>query len=136
MRNNLIVVTSHFKKSGFKLGMKSIFQFLKKVISFRLSQVVILFAVIIITSLTQCKLMNKSAADEPKNGGLILLEGFEAVVVVDSLPGAARHIAVNSNGDIYVKLRFPTSLGGNAALRDIDHDGKADIIQIFDDYED
>ncbi|MEN9351054.1 MAG: hypothetical protein RL372_2032, partial [Bacteroidota bacterium] len=33
-----------------------------------------------------------------KNGGLFLPEGFEAVVVVDSLPGRARHLAVNDNG--------------------------------------
>ena len=38
-----------------------------------------------------------------KNGGLFLPDGFEAVVVVDSLPGRARHLAVNENGDIYVK---------------------------------
>ncbi len=55
--------------------------------------------------------------------------GFEAVVVVDSL-GPARHLAVNDNGDIYVKLRFSrTGKGGNAALRDTTHDGKADIIK-------
>ena len=35
-----------------------------------------------------------------KNGGLFLPDGFEATVVVDSLPGRARHIAVNDNGDI------------------------------------
>src|SRR5688572_21400138 len=59
------------------------------------------------------------------NGGLVLPGGFEAVVVVDSIGGGisrprpaitpgrtpqgtyfgARHIGVNSNGDIYVKLR-------------------------------
>ena len=38
-----------------------------------------------------------------KNGGLFLPDGFEATVVVDSLPGRARHLAVNDNGDIYVK---------------------------------
>jgi hypothetical protein len=38
------------------------------------------------------------------NGGLFLPEGFEALVVTDSI-GRARHIAVNENGDIYVKLR-------------------------------
>lgn len=71
-----------------------------------------------------------------KNGGLFLPGNFEAVVVVDSLPGKARHIAVNSNGDLYVKLRFPDSIGGNVALRDTNRDGRADIIQKFADYED
>ena len=73
---------------------------------------------------------------DPGNGGLVLPAGFEAVVVVDSLKGAARHIDVNTNGDIYVKLRFPDSLGGNAALRDENNDGKAEIIKHFDDYQD
>ncbi|MEX0361861.1 MAG: c-type cytochrome, partial [Allomuricauda sp.] len=68
------------------------------------------------------------------NGGLYLPDDFEAVVVVDSLRGRARHLTVNDNGDIYVKLRFPSEKGGNAALRDTDNDGKADIIEEFDDY--
>ena len=81
----------------------------------------------------QCK--EKRLPDgDPDNGGLILPEGFKALVVVDSLNGAARHLAVNKNGDIYVKLRFPNSRGGNAALRDTDGDGKADVIEYFDDY--
>lgn len=71
-----------------------------------------------------------------KNGGLFLPGNFEAVVVVDSLQGRARHIAVNSNGDVYVKLRFPDSIGGNVALRDTNRDGRADIIEKFDDYDD
>lgn len=72
----------------------------------------------------------KSDAD---NGGLFLPDGFGALVVVDSI-GPARHLAVNSNGDIYVKLRVETGSLGNMALRDTDHDGKADIIQRFGDY--
>ena len=71
-----------------------------------------------------------------KNGGLFLPGNFEAVVVTDSLEGRARHLAINSNGDIYVKLRYPDSIGGNVALRDTNNDGRADINQKFDDYED
>jgi glucose/arabinose dehydrogenase/mono/diheme cytochrome c family protein len=67
---------------------------------------------------------------DPDNGGLILPEGFEAVVVVDSI-GSARHLAVNKNGDIYVKMRFANEAGENIALRDINNDGKADLIQRF-----
>lgn len=37
---------------------------------------------------------------------------------------------------MYVKLRFPDSIGGNVALRDTNMDGKADIIEKFADYED
>ena len=43
-------------------------------------------------------------------------------------------MAVNSNGDVYVKLRTATGNKGNVALRDTDNDGKADIIKRFGDY--
>lgn len=67
------------------------------------------------------------------NGGLILPDGFGALVVVDSI-GPSRHLAINDNGDIYVKLREDTGTMGNIALRDIDNDGKADSIQRFGNY--
>jgi glucose/arabinose dehydrogenase/cytochrome c553 len=68
---------------------------------------------------------------DPDNGGLFLPGGFEALVVADST-GRARHIAVNDNGDIYVKLRSsPEGEPGNVALRDTNGDGKADVIERF-----
>ncbi|WP_395802771.1 c-type cytochrome [Daejeonella sp.] len=70
------------------------------------------------------------------NGGLALPGDFEAVVVVDSI-GRARHLAVNSNGDIYVKLRVPDAQNrGSVALRDNNNDGKADLVEYFGDYPD
>ena len=69
------------------------------------------------------------------NGGLMLPGNFEAVVVIDSL-GPARHLAVNDNGDIYVKLRVPNPDGSNVALRDKNNDGKADVIEKFGIYTD
>ena len=69
-------------------------------------------------------------AGDPDNGGLILPEGFEAVVVVDSI-GSARHLAINNNGDIYIKMRFAHEEGENIALRDTNNDGKADTIKRF-----
>ena len=81
-----------------------------------------------------CQCSEKSPVGDSDNGGLFLPDGFEALVVIDSLEGRARHLTVNDNGDIYVKLRFPDSIGGNAALRDTDNDGKADIIKTFGDY--
>ena len=68
---------------------------------------------------------------DPDNGGLFLPGGFSALAVVDSV-GEARHIAVNRNGDIYVKLHASDPVnGGIIALRDIDGDGKSDIRQRF-----
>jgi glucose/arabinose dehydrogenase/mono/diheme cytochrome c family protein len=61
-----------------------------------------------------------------------------AVVVADSL-GRARHLTVNSNGDIYVKLTYNDIMhgsGGTVGLRDADNDGKADIISYFGNYKD
>jgi glucose/arabinose dehydrogenase/mono/diheme cytochrome c family protein len=70
------------------------------------------------------------------HGGLYLPDGFQAVVVVDSI-GRARHFAVNDNGDIYVKLRVPDDRGrGSVAMRDVDNDGKADVVEYFGDYPD
>jgi glucose/arabinose dehydrogenase/mono/diheme cytochrome c family protein len=72
---------------------------------------------------------------DPDNGQLALPDGFEAVVVVDSV-GKARHLAVNDNGDIYIKLRGVTPEGGAVAMRDTSGDGKADIVKYFGKYED
>ncbi len=82
-------------------------------------------------------LNNTRLAADADNGGLFLPDGFKALVVVDSLKGQARHIAVNSNGDIYVKARNHWANGGygNIALRDTNGDGKADIITPFGKYD-
>lgn len=83
----------------------------------------------------QCKAKKELPPGDPGNGGLFLPGDFEALVVADST-GPARHIAINDNGDIYVKLRFSKpGAGGNVALRDSTGDGKADIIQRFGDYD-
>ena len=82
----------------------------------------------------QCKTKKGLPPGDADYGGLILPGNFEAVVVADSI-GPARHIAVNDNGDIYVKLRYyKPGEGGNVALRDSTGDGKADIIKKFGDY--
>ncbi|QRR03273.1 PQQ-dependent sugar dehydrogenase [Dyadobacter sandarakinus] len=74
---------------------------------------------------------------DPDNGGLTTPDGFETVVVADST-GQARHIVVNENGDIYIKLRYygKGERGGTVALRDTNKDGKADIIKNFGQYKD
>ncbi len=86
-----------------------------------------------ITFFIQCK--NGLPSGDKDNGGLMLPQNFEAVVVVDSL-GPARHLAINDNGDIYVKLRNSYADGSNVVLRDENNDGKADIIKKFGVYTD
>jgi hypothetical protein len=89
---------------------------------------------LIVVVFTQCRGTGLPHGDAD-NGGLFLPGNFEAVVVVDSL-GSARHLAVNDNGDIYVKLRASYPDGSNVALRDENNDGKADIIKKFSVYTD
>jgi len=83
----------------------------------------------------QCSEKFELPSGDPDNGKLFLPDNFQAVVVVDSLEGRARHLAVNDNGDIYVKSRFSKEDRRNAALRDTNNDGKADIIETFGAYE-
>ena len=87
----------------------------------------------IITSCSQHENVIKTPSTDNDNGGLMLPDGFGALVVADSV-GPARHLAVNKNGDIYIKLRIDEGDKGNMALRDIDGDGKADIYKRFGDY--
>ena len=64
------------------------------------------------------------------DGNLDLIDGFQATVVADSTYRQARHISVNDNGDIYVKVRSDKT-SGILALRDTDGDGKADLREEF-----
>src|SRR5215218_6051821 len=89
--------------------------------SMRLS--VILF--FIFACLSACKQKAGRPVADKDNGGLFLPDGFEALVVADSI-GRARHLAVNDNGDIYVKLTYNDAMeggGGTVGLRDLDGDG-------------
>lgn len=53
--------------------------------------------------LAGCQSPSQLPSPDPDNGGLFLPDGFEALVVADSV-GRARHLAINDNGDIYIKL--------------------------------
>jgi glucose/arabinose dehydrogenase len=78
-------------------------------------------------------------ACDPDNGGITLPPGFCALVVHEGGIGEARHLVVNTNGDIYVILRRgvrpspkePFAPGGIMALRDTNGDGKADVTEKF-----
>jgi len=62
------------------------------------------------------------------NAGLTLPAGICATIFADSV-GPARHVAVASNGDVYVAIdqSGPASPGFVLALRDTNGDGRADI---------
>jgi glucose/arabinose dehydrogenase len=94
-----------------------------------------IFVFLFIITLLSCQSRDKFLIPktDSDNGGLFLPGGFGALVVADSV-GPTRHLAVNDNGDIYVKLRIATGDSGNIALRDTTNDGKADIVQRFGDY--
>ena len=94
---------------------------------------IVLFLVLGLSRCTTNDTDTSLLSGDPDNGGLFLPGNFEALVVVDSI-GYTRHIEVNDNGDIYVQLNNPEDGKGTIALRDIDHDGKADSIVYFGDY--
>ncbi len=93
---------------------------------------------ITVAGLAACKQPLHLPRGDADNGGLLLPGNFEALVVVDSI-GPARHLAVNDNGDIYVKLTYNDAMngaGGTVGLRDLNKDGRADSIVYFGDYKD
>jgi glucose/arabinose dehydrogenase len=80
---------------------------------------------------------NNSNGDTTKNNNsntadvtLTLPAGFNAAVFAEGL-GSARHITVNANGDVYVKLGDLKDGKGIYRLRDTNGDGKADDIKGF-----
>jgi glucose/arabinose dehydrogenase len=68
------------------------------------------------------------------NAGLKLPNGFSALVYADNL-GHARHLDVNTNGDVYVSLNKIANGGGMVCLRDQNGDGKADIVKYHGDWD-
>ena len=73
-----------------------------------------------------------STANLP-NGGITLPAGFSASVFADKL-GKARHIVVNSNGDVYTKIDELKDGHGIFRLRDANKDGIAEDISGFGNY--
>ena len=73
-----------------------------------------------------------SLSADTDNGSIVLPDGFAALLVADDL-GAARHIVVRENGDVYVKLKNTEDGGGIVALRDTTGDGRADVKEYFTD---
>lgn len=89
-----------------------------------------LFILITFIFIYSCSQSDNHLKPDPDNGGLVLPDGFSAVIVADSL-GPGRHITVKDNGDIYLSLKRLKNGNGAVALRDTTGDGKADIIKYF-----
>jgi len=75
---------------------------------------------------------------DPENGGLTLAEGFCASVFHEGV-GPARHLAVRSDGVVYVAIGPQPGGGGGSgggvvALRDADGDGRAEESESFGDH--
>jgi glucose/arabinose dehydrogenase len=99
----------------------------------------LLFFSIVLLAFSACRQKQENTeakaalAISPDNEGIKVPDGFGVIKVADSL-GAPRHIAVNSNGAIYLKLRKPIDGEGVLYLEDQDGDGIADTKKGFGDY--
>src|SRR5258705_6983921 len=92
-------------------------------------------AIFILIVAISCNNENKQEVkgSSPTDTTIVLPEGFSATVFADTL-GKTRHIAFNSNGDVYVKLETVKNGRGILRLRDTNNDGVADDISGFGDY--
>lgn len=72
-------------------------------------------------------------APDPDNGGIKLTGGFGALVYADNL-GKARHIVVDQQGTVFVKLDKLKDGKGIVELRDTNGDGRADQTTTFGNY--
>ncbi len=70
---------------------------------------------------------------QPNDNGLILPAGFKATTFAEGL-GRARHIAVTSDGVVFVKLAKLKDGKGIYRLQDTNGDGKADLVTGFGDF--
>jgi glucose/arabinose dehydrogenase len=77
----------------------------------------------------------KSAAILPDadNAGLKLPAGFSALKVAENV-GRARHLVVNNQGDVYVKLSGKVGDKGIKVLRDLNNDGRTEEVTGFGNY--
>ena len=78
------------------------------------------------------KVVKQALHPDADNAGLTLPKGFGAIVMIDSV-GRNRHIAVNPNGDIYIKLERLRNGKGIVVLRE-DASGKATEVTGFGNY--
>src|ERR1700760_3575650 len=72
--------------------------------------------------LSGCNKATNSDKKTPGKSDLKLPDGFSAAIIADSL-GPVRHIAVNNQGEIYVKLNALKDGKGIIFLADTNNDG-------------
>lgn len=102
-------------------------------VGMRLCMIICLTVFAIVVRATDTTKVSKQGTHaDPDNGGLKLQTGFNAVVVVDSL-GRNRHLVVNTNGDIYVKLARLKNGKGILVLREKEN-GRAVVARSFGNY--
>lgn len=99
--------------------MSTIVNQLKKTIFFTLSVLILMGC--------EKETKNDIIVDE----SIILPEGFEAIVVVDSVKERIRHLTVSNNGVIYAKLQNSDAQGTLLAVKDTVGNVKADLIEKF-----
>ena len=92
----------------------------------------LLFVSIAASANDTTKIANERLQADADNAGLTLQKGFGAILMIDSV-GRNRHIAVNSNGEIYIKLERLKNGKGIVVLRE-DANGKASIVTSFGNY--
>lgn len=85
---------------------------------------------IVILFITGCSEPENKLQPDPENGGLVLQDGFSALIVADNL-GQGRHITIKESGDMYISLRRSNDGKGAVALRDTTGNGKADVVSYF-----
>jgi glucose/arabinose dehydrogenase len=93
---------------------------------------IVIFYSINVAASDTTRVVTQTLRADPDNGGLTLQKGFGAIVVVPEL-GRNRHIAINSSGDIYVKLERPKNGKGILVLKE-DANGKAKLVDSFGSY--
>src|SRR5260221_10627696 len=77
--------------------------------------------------------VKKNAVPPEDNGGITLPSGFKATVFADNL-GGARHMAINKNGVVFVKLDRAQQGKSIVRLEDGNGDGVAEKIDGFATY--
>ena len=92
------------------------------------------FCLVVVIYSCKSKDQSKEQPEQAKKSiTLTLPAGFSSTMVADSV-GNARHLVVNSNGDIYVKLEKLKDNRGIIRLRDTNNDGVADSVTGFGNY--